>query len=89
MLKLMENSAPKPVSGTYLLCPQAVANSRPLPEYSQPHPQLKDGTVYRQDRPTKLDKIKNLSHQVRVGGVVSIPTNPAENFVGLVRGLSI
>ena len=27
---------------------------------SQGHPQFKNGTVYRQVRPTKLDKIKNL-----------------------------
>ena len=32
--------------------------------------QLKDGTAYRQVRPTKLDKIKNLSHQVHLDAVI-------------------
>ena len=35
----------------------------------QPHPHLEDGTAYRQVRPTKLDKIKNLHVEVQVGGV--------------------
>ena len=35
-----------------------------------PQPHLKDGSAYRQNRPTKPDKIKNFSHQVRSGGVI-------------------
>ncbi len=38
---------------------------------SQSHPQLEDGSAYRQLRPTKLDKIKNLYHCVRLGAVIS------------------
>ena len=38
-------------------------------EKSQPHPHLKDGTVYRQVRSTKLDKIKNLFHHLHFGSV--------------------
>ena len=37
---------------------------------SDTHPHLKDGTVYRQVRPTRLDKIKNFPHEVRGGGVI-------------------
>ena len=36
---------------------------------SQPH--LKDGAIYRPLRPTRLDKIKNLSDQVRAGALAS------------------
>ena len=32
-------------------------------------PQFKDGSVYRQNRPTRLDKIKNLRAAVQAGGV--------------------
>ena len=38
-----------------------------VPGSSQAHPHLKNGTAYRQVRPTKLDKIKNLPDQVQVG----------------------
>ena len=36
---------------------------------SQGHPQFKNGTVYRQVRPTKLDKIKNFRVAVQLGTV--------------------
>ena len=32
-----------------------------------PQPHLKDGSVYRQNRPTKLDEIKNFHLEVQVG----------------------
>ena len=34
-------------------------------ESLQPHPHLKNGTAYRQVRPTKLDKIKNFHLEVQ------------------------
>ena len=37
---------------------------------SQGHPQFKNGTVYRQVRPTKLDQIKNLHVEARSGSKV-------------------
>ena len=36
---------------------------------SQDYPQFKDSTVYRQVRPTKLDKIKNLHLEVQVSSL--------------------
>ena len=36
---------------------------------SQGHPQFKNGTVYRQVRPTRLDEIKNFHLEVHVGAV--------------------
>ena len=43
----------------------------------QAQPHFKDGTAYRQVRPTKLDKIKNLLDQVRSGGVIGrLSTTP-------------
>ena len=36
---------------------------------SQDNPQFKDGTVYRQVRPTRLDKIKNFRAEVQVNTV--------------------
>ena len=41
---------------------------RPLPSQS-PQPHLEDSSVYRQNRPTKLDKIKNLYDQVPVANL--------------------
>ena len=37
---------------------------------SQGHPQFKNGTVYRQVRPTRLDEIKNFHLDLRSGPVV-------------------
>ena len=38
---------------------------------SKGHRQFKDGTAYRQVRPTKLDKIKNFPDQVQSNNVIS------------------
>ena len=35
-----------------------------------PQPHLKSGSAYRQNRPTQLDKIKNLHAEVRSGHVI-------------------
>ncbi len=37
---------------------------------SQGHPQFKNGTVYRQVRPTRLDKIKNLFAEIPADALV-------------------
>ena len=36
---------------------------------SEAHPQLEDSSAYRQLRPTRLDKIKNLHGAVQAGGI--------------------
>ena len=36
---------------------------------AQDYPQFKDGTVYRQVRPTKLDKIKNLHIEIQASSL--------------------
>ena len=41
-----------------------------LSELLQSHPQFKEGTAYRQLRPTRLDKIKNLHLAGQVGAVI-------------------
>ena len=38
---------------------------------AQPH--LEDGSVYRQNRPTRLDEIKNFHIEVQSGAVTGIP----------------
>ena len=44
-----------------------------LPSYAlEGQPQLKDSSAYRQLRPTKLDKIKNLFHHIHSGGVIGL-----------------
>ena len=42
-----------------------------------PQPHLKDGSAYRQNRPTKLDKIKNFSDQVQTNSLTK-PLSCAE-----------
>ena len=37
-----------------------------------PKPQFEDGSVYRQNRPTRLDKIKNLHTEIRSKPVVRL-----------------
>ena len=47
-----------------------------LPPSQSPQPHFEDSTTYRALRPTKLDKIKNFSHQVRRGIVARSPRYP-------------
>ena len=45
---------------------------------SQGHPQFKNGTVYRQVRPTRLDEIKNFHPEVQLGAVSGRPVTECE-----------
>ena len=40
-----------------------------LGRFTVPQPHLEDGSVYRQNRPTRLDKIKNLYLEAPIGSV--------------------
>ena len=51
---------------------------------AQPH--LEDGSVYRQNRPTQLDKIKNLHSQIRSGPVVGFSSHTVSDEACHERG---
>ena len=48
-----------------------------LGRFTVPQPHLEDGSVYRQNRPTTLDKIKNFRITLQVGAVTDACLAPA------------